>query len=67
MGKPWVSTFLSMLREVVFGAGFPLILPLWFGLNGVLYSMPLSDLLTFVVSVTIIKMTYNELNKSITA
>jgi putative MATE family efflux protein len=67
MGKPWVSTFLSMLREVVFGAGFPLILPLWFGLNGVLYSMPLSDLLTFIVSVIVIKMTYNELNKNIAA
>jgi Na+-driven multidrug efflux pump len=54
MGKPWSSTFLSMLREVVFGAGFPLILPLWFGLNGVLYSMPLSDLLTFMVSMIVI-------------
>ena len=65
MGKPWSSTFLSMLREVIFGAGFPLILPLWFGLNGVLYSMPLSDLLTFVVSIIVIRITYNELNKNI--
>jgi Na+-driven multidrug efflux pump len=65
MGKPWSSTFLSMLREVVFGAGFPLMLPLWFGLNGVLYSMPLSDLLTFIVSLIVIKITYNELNKNI--
>ncbi|GHV85189.1 MATE family efflux transporter [Spirochaetia bacterium] len=65
MGKPWSSTFLSMLREVVFGAGFPLILPLWFGLNGVLYSMPLSDLLTFIVSIIVIRITYNELNKNI--
>jgi Na+-driven multidrug efflux pump len=63
MGKPWSSTFLSMLREVVFGAGFPLILPLWFGLNGVLYSMPLSDLLTFIISTIVIKITYNELNE----
>jgi Na+-driven multidrug efflux pump len=65
MGKPWSSTFLSMLREVVFGAGFPLMLPLWFGLNGVLYSMPLSDLLTFIVSVIVITITYNELNRNI--
>jgi putative MATE family efflux protein len=65
MGKPWSSTFLSMLREVVFGAGFPLILPLWFGLNGVLYSMPLSDLLTFIVSIVVIKITYSGLNKNI--
>lgn len=32
-----------MIREVVFGVGFALLLPVFFGLNGVLYSMPVSD------------------------
>lgn len=41
------STALSMLREVVFGVGFALLLPRFFGLDGVLYSMPVSDLLAF--------------------
>lgn len=36
LGKAWVSTALSMLREVVFGVGFALLLPLVFGLDGVL-------------------------------
>ncbi len=40
------STALSMVREVVFGVGFALLLPLFFGLDGVLYSMPMSDILT---------------------
>jgi len=35
---------------VVFGAGFAL-LPVFFGLDGVLYSMPVSDVLTFRCSV----------------
>ena len=39
------------MREVVFGVGFALLLPLFFGLDGVLYSMPVSDVLTFVISV----------------
>lgn len=40
LGKALSSTVLSMLREVVFGVGFAILLPIWFGLDGVLYSMP---------------------------
>lgn len=62
LGKALSSTVLSMLREVVFGVGFAILLPIWFGLDGVLYSMPVSDILTFVVSVVLILETYRELN-----
>lgn len=66
LGKAWVSTALSMLREVVFGVGFALLLPLVFGLDGVLYSMPVSDILTFIASIVAIVIAYRELraNKS---
>ena len=40
VGKALASTLLSMFREVVFGVGFALLLPVFFGLDGVLYSMP---------------------------
>lgn len=63
MGKAAASTFLSMVREIVFGVGFTLLLPLFCGLDGVLYSMPLSDILTFVISVILIIMTYRELKE----
>ncbi len=63
LGKALASTMLSMFREVVFGVGFALTLPLAFGLDGVLYSMPVSDVLTFVISAVIIVKTYKELNK----
>lgn len=63
LGKAVLSTLLSMIREVVFGVGFALLLPVFFGLNGVLYSMPVSDILTFVVSVIAIVYTCRELNK----
>ncbi|MGN0166235.1 MAG: MATE family efflux transporter [Lachnospiraceae bacterium] len=62
MGKAVASTLLSMIREIVFGVGFALLLPVFFGLDGVLYSMPVSDVLTFVVSLIIIVSTYRELN-----
>lgn len=62
VGKALASTLLSMFREVVFGVGFALLLPVFFGLDGVLYSMPVSDILTFVISAVIITKTYRELN-----
>ena len=63
MGRALESTLLSMVREVVFGVGFALILPRFFGLDGVLYSMPVSDLLTFLISAVIIARTYARLNR----
>lgn len=62
MGKAAASTALSMLREVVFGVGFALLLPVFWGLNGVLFSMPLSDILTFIIAMVLIYHTYKELN-----
>ncbi|MGM9651335.1 MAG: MATE family efflux transporter [Faecousia sp.] len=63
MGKAAASTALSMIREVVFGVGFALVLPRFFGLDGVLYSMPVSDMLTFVIAVFLICRTYRELGE----
>ncbi|MGN0299440.1 MAG: MATE family efflux transporter [Lachnospiraceae bacterium] len=63
MGKAAASTMLSMIREIVFGVGFALLLPVFFGLDGVLYSMPVSDILTFVIAAFLIYHTYKELNQ----
>ena len=58
MGKALESTLLSTIREIVFGVGFALLLPRFFGLDGVLYSMPVSDILTFLIAAFLIKRTY---------
>ena len=63
MGKAFESTILSMVREILFGVGFALLLPLFFGLDGVLYSMPLSDILTFLITLYLILQTYRQLNE----
>lgn len=62
MGKAAASTMLSMVREIVFGVGFALLLPVFYGLDGVLYSMPVSDILTFIISVIVIASTYKQLD-----
>ena len=61
MGKAAASTALSMVREIVFGVGFALLLPLFWGLDGVLWSMPVSDILTFAISAVLIVRTDREL------
>ena len=61
LGEALLSTVLSMVREVVFGVGFALLLPLFLGLDGVLWSMPVSDALTFVISAVAIIHTYRKL------
>ena len=62
VGKALASTMISMVREVIFGVGFALLLPIWFGLDGVLYSMPVSDLLTFIIAAVVIVATYRQLS-----
>lgn len=64
MGKAAASTALSVIREIVFGVGAAILLPKFFGLDGVLYSMPLSDILTAVISVIIIVKTYKQLDEA---
>ncbi len=63
MGRAAESTLLSMAREVLFGVGFALLLPVFFGLDGVLISMPVSDLLTFLAAVFLLRRTYGQLKE----
>ncbi len=65
MGRPWISAGLSATREIIFGAGLTIIMPIFMGLDGVLWSMPASDTLTFIVSVIVIAMIYRELSKPV--
>ena len=62
LGKALASTLISLIREIVFGVGFALLLPIFFGLDGVLYSMPVSDALTFIIAAFVILRTLKELS-----
>lgn len=65
LGKALISTMLSMVREVVFGVGLALLLPVFWGLDGVLYSMPAADILTFIISAAVIRYTYKTLKPQV--
>lgn len=64
LGKAVASTMISLLREVIFGGGFAIILPIFFGLDGLLYSFPVSDIVTFLIAAAVIRHTYKELNEN---
>ncbi len=63
LGKAKESSILSMIREILFGVGFTVVLPVFFSLNGVLYSMPASDALTFLICAAVVRNTYRELSR----
>lgn len=62
LGKAVLSTIISLTREIIFGVALPIILPIFFGLDGLLYSFPAADILTFIIALIIICKTYKELS-----
>ena len=63
LGKALLSTIISMTREIILGVALPIILPLFFGLDGLLYSFPAADILTFLIAAVIIRHTCKDLNR----
>lgn len=64
MGKAVASTLVSLTREIIFGVFLPIIMPIFMGLNGLLWSFPAADLLTFLIASFFIQRTYKELQQS---
>lgn len=62
LGHVKESTALSMMREVIFGVGLPILLPVFWGLDGILYFMPVADILTCIASAAVIIHTNKVLN-----
>ena len=56
IGKPVKGLLLSMTRQVFFLIPLILILPLFFGIDGVLYAGPVADGIAFLVSVLLISL-----------
>ena len=62
LGKAALSTSLSLVREVIFGVCLPVVLPKFFGLDGILYSMPAADIMTFLLTAAVIVYIYRSLS-----
>lgn len=64
LGKAGPSTFVSVLREIVGGVGLPLILPVFFGFEGILYFMPVAEIMTFIFTLYYLKKVSAELKEN---
>lgn len=62
LGKAVLSTTISLTREIIFGVFLPIIMPIFMGLDGILFSFPVADILTFIIAVVIIGKMYKELS-----
>lgn len=66
IGKPQISIFLSLTRQLIFLIPFLLILPGIFGIDGVWASVAASDTLAFIVALaTLIIMLRRQVHKSV--
>ena len=54
IGKAMKGLILSLTRQVLFLIPLLLILPIWFGIKGVLYAGPVADFIAFVVSAVLV-------------
>ncbi len=54
IGKPIKGVILSLIRQVIIIVPLMLILPLYFGLDGVLYAAPITDFISFVLAAVFI-------------
>ena len=61
-GKAVLSSCISLIREIVLGCGLPILLPVFFGLDGVLLNMPVADAVSFVIAAFFIVKTMKELS-----
>ena len=60
MGKAGVAIFLSLSRQLLFLIPGLIILPRFFGLNGVWISLPFADTLAFVVALAMLRHTWRK-------
>lgn len=63
IGKAGQSIFLSLIRQVIFLVPLLFILPSFFGLDGVWYSYPVSDLLATFVTLVMVAVQIRKINR----
>ena len=61
LGRAAASTAVSLTREILFGVFLPILLPVFMGLDGLLWSFPAADVLTFAIALCFIRGTFRTL------
>ncbi len=65
IGKPAQAAFLSLSRQIIFLIPALLLLPLAFGLNGILFSVPVADLLSSLITSVFVAFEIRRLRRGI--
>lgn len=63
VGKPVKSAILSLARQIIFFVPAALILPIFMGVTGVLWTVPVADGLAFILSLALLLYERNHLKK----
>lgn len=63
IGKPIKGVFLSMTRQVLFLIPLILILPLFFGIDGIMFSAPAADTIAFITTMILITKEFSNIKK----
>lgn len=63
IGKPVRGVILSLTRQIIFFLPLLLILPRIFGIDGIVYTGPVSDVLSAIAAIVMAAMEFKEINK----
>ncbi len=63
MGKPMKSAIVSLSRQIIFLIPSLIIMPMLFGIDGVLHAGPLADFLAFILATTLITIEIKNIKK----
>ncbi len=63
IGKAAKGAFLSLTRQIIFFLPPLLLLPLFFGIDGILFAGPIADLLSAIVTITMVAIEWNVMKK----
>ena len=63
IGKPIKGVFLSLTRQILFFLPMLIVLPMFFGIDGVVYTGPVADVLSGIVAITMALLEFGAINR----
>jgi putative MATE family efflux protein len=63
IGKPIKGVFISLTRQIIFFLPILIILPHFFGINGIIYTGPSADLLSAIVTILMTYIEFKSMNR----
>ena len=63
IGSPVKATILSLVRDVISFVPLTIILPIYMGIDGILWSAPLADVCGIILTIILIIVQFKQINK----